>query len=263
MNTPDVFVAVDWSGSARPEGQRKHIWTSIAGEQSFNGLTRTELTSWLIENFAGRPVVVGLDFAFSFPVSFFRRRGCSDVRDLWLEAELHGEEWLQGCEAPFWGRPGRKCPQSHANEGFRKTDREIRVGGVSPKSPLQIGGAGAVGTGSIRGMPFLRRVQSAGFSIWPFDPPRLPMVMEIYPRLLTGPVNKGQASARADYLMGSEFNVLSAAEKTAAEASEDAFDAIVSALRMRGCAADFAELRQAEEPIELLEGRIWAPTQAN
>ena len=263
MKTPKRFVAVDWSGSARPEWQRKHIWTSIAGEQSFNGLTRVELASWLIENFASEPAVIGLDFAFSFPIAFFRRRGLSDVRDLWLEAERHGEKWLQECEAPFWGRPGKKCPASHANEGFRRTDREIRVGGVSPKSPLQIGGAGAVGTGSIRGMAVLRRLQAAGFSIWPFDVPKLPMVMEIYPRLLTGPVNKGKASARTSYLMSSEFDGLSDADRSAAEGSEDAFDAIVSALRMRGCAAQFAELRQAEDPIELLEGRIWAPRQGN
>jgi len=190
MKTPERFVAVDWSGSARPEDQKKHIWTSIAEERAFNGLTRTELTSWLIENFAGRPAVIGLDFAFGFPIAFFRQRGLSDVRELWRQAELQGEEWLQQCEVPFWGRSGRNCPQSHATEGFRKTDRSIRVGGISPKSPLQVGGAGAVGTGSVRGMPVLRRLQSAGLSIWPFDPPRLPMVLEIYPRLLTGPVTK-------------------------------------------------------------------------
>lgn len=259
MKTPKRFVAVDWSGSARPEGQRKHIWTSIAGERAFDGLTRAELASWLIENFAGEPAVIGLDFAFSFPVSFFKRRGLSDVRDLWRLAELEGEHWLRGCEAPFWGRPGKKCPASHVSEGFRRTDREIRVGGVSPKSPFQIGGAGAVGTGSIRGMPFLGKLQTAGFSLWPFDRPSLPMVVEIYPRLLTGPVNKKQASARAAYLMSSEFDGLSSAERSAAAGSEDAFDAIVSALRMRDCAPQFAELRKAEDTVELLEGRIWAP----
>ena len=263
MKTPERFVAVDWSGSARPEGQRKHIWTSVAGEQSFNGLTRVELASWLIKNFASGPAVIGLDFAFSFPIAFFRQRGLSDVRDLWRQAELHGEKWLHGCEAPFWGRPGKKCLARHASEGLRRTDRAIRVGGISPKSPLQIGGAGAVGTGSIRGMPFLRKLQLAGFSIWPFDPPRLPMVVEMYPRLLTGPVNKRQASARTAYLMSSEFDGLSSAERSAAEGSEDAFDAVVSAIRMRGCAAQFAELRQPEDPVELLEGRIWAPRQAN
>lgn len=259
MNSPQRFVAVDWSGSASPGGQRKHIWVSIAGERAFSGLTRGELCSWLTESFANQPSVIGLDFAFSFPVGFFRERGLSDVRDLWREAELHGEEWLARCEAPFWGRPGKRCPESHASEGFRKTDREIRVAGISPKSPLQNGGAGAVETGSIRGMPVLRKLQAAGFSIWPFDPPRLRVVLEIYPRLLTGPVNKGQESARAAYLKRDDFANLSEDERSAAENSEDAFDAIVSAVRMRNCAAQFSELRQATDPTELLEGRIWRP----
>ncbi|WP_109489197.1 DUF429 domain-containing protein [Occallatibacter savannae] len=259
MRTPERFVAVDWSGSAHPAGQRKHIWTSVAGEGAFSGFTRAELSRWIVETFAGQPAVIGLDFAFSFPVAFFRDRHLSTVGELWRAAEVHGETWLRQCEPPFWGRPGRKCPPGHAGEGFRRTDREIRVAGISPKSPLQIGGAGAVGTGSIRGMPVLRQLRSAGFSIWPFDPPSLPLILEIYPRLLTGPVNKSHQSARAAYLNRSEFQSLSAEDRLAAEGSEDAFDAIVSALRMRACAAQFPKLRQADDATELLEGRIWTP----
>lgn len=259
MKTPERFVAVDWSGSARPEGQRRHIWTSVAREAAFSGLTRNEVCAWIIESFSRQPAVIGLDFAFSFPVSFFRNRQLRDVRELWREAEDHGEDWLARCEAPFWGRPGKKCPPSHANDGFRRTDRQIRVAGISPKSPLQTGGAGAVGTGSIRGMPALRQLQDAGFSIWPFDPPSLPIVVEIYPRLLTGPVNKRQESARASYLERSEFQSLSAENRSAAVSSEDAFDAIVSALRMRERAAQFTKLKHSQDATEMLEGRIWTP----
>ena len=47
----------------------------------------------------------------------------------------------------------------------------------------------------------LRELQDAGFSVWPFDPPRLPLVVEIYPRWLTGPVNDvpGSSAGRARY----------------------------------------------------------------
>lgn len=263
MKTPEIFVAVDWSGNASPAGQKKHIWTAVAGERALSGLTREELCSWIIERFSGQPAVIGMDFAFSFPAGFLRDRGLSKVTDLWREAEVHGEAWLKRCEAPFWGRPGRKCPESHGTSGFRRTDRAIRVTGISPKSPLQIGGAGAVGTGSIRGMPVLRRLQAAGFSIWPFDSPSLPIVVEIYPRLLTGPVNKGQASARAAYLRRREFDNLRSENRSAAESSEDAFDAIVSAIRMQMCAAHFANLRQAADSVELLEGRIWNPDEGS
>lgn len=83
-------------------------------------------------------------------------------------------------------------------DDLRRTDREApAIGGIRPKSVFQIGGAGAVGTGSLRGMPILKRLRDAGFAVWPFDAPRWPCVVEIYPRLLTGAVNKGSAGARA------------------------------------------------------------------
>jgi len=59
--------------------------------------------------------------------------------------------------------------------------------------------------------------------------------------------------------MHSRFGDLSSDSRSAAESSEDAFDAIVSARRMRNHAAQFAELGQSTEPVELLEGRIWRP----
>lgn len=53
---------------------------------------------------------------------------------------------------------------------LRRTDRERpAVGGIRPTSGFQIGGAGAVGTGAVRGMPMLARLRAAGFAIWPFD----------------------------------------------------------------------------------------------
>ena len=38
---------------------------------------------------------------------------------------------------------------------------------VRPKSTFQIGGAGAVGTGSLRGMPHLLTLREAGCAVWP------------------------------------------------------------------------------------------------
>jgi hypothetical protein len=85
------------------------------------------------------------------------------------------------------------------------------------------------------------------------------MLVEIYPRLLTGPVVKSDAGARARYLGGPEYAGLPDAVRAEAAASEDAFDALVSALVMRGHAAEFARLRQAEDRRTLLEGAIWRP----
>ena len=86
-------------------------------------------------------------------------------------------------------------------------------------------------------MAALHRLTGAGFRIWPFDPMALPLVVEIYPRVLTGPVRKNRPSERERYLgrvpMRPDLGRLAAA-------SEDAFDAAVSAAVM---AARVEELR--------------------
>ncbi len=108
----------------------------------------------------------------------------------------------------------------------------------------------------------LGRLQAAGWSVWPFDPPRLPMLLEIYPRSLTGPVVKNSASAREAYLRQGRFNGLAPAVLAEAAGSEDAFDALVSGLVMREHAGEFERLRQAEGETARLEGAIWLPGSA-
>ena len=88
-----------------------------------------------------------------------------DVRpDIWRAAYRDGESWLTSAAEPFWGRTTKR-PQ-HPGDPLRRTERAI---GGSPRSIFQIGGAGAVGTGSIRGMRVLHELAEAGFTIWPFE----------------------------------------------------------------------------------------------
>jgi hypothetical protein len=82
----------------------------------------------------------------------------------------------------------------------------------------------------------------------------LPLVVEIFPRVLTGPVRKNSPSERERYLgtvpMRPDLGRLAAA-------SEDAFDAAVSAVVM---AARIDELRVLPDaPGYELEGKIWQP----
>jgi hypothetical protein len=223
-----------------------------------NGRSRSELLTHLIEQGHRQPnLIVGLDFAFSLPAWYLRQQGLSGVRELWALAANQCETWLSGTCAPFWGRAGSKRPD--AIEHFRRTELEVpQVSGIRPKSAFQIAGAGAVGTGSLRGMPILLKLAEAGFSIWPFDESGWPRVVEIYPRLLTREVAKSDPRATDAYLARQYPNMEAGFRRTAA-ASEDAFDAAVSALRMSEHLDELRSLRRAKDENTLLEGMIWTP----
>ena len=265
---PVRYIAVDWSGAAQVAAQRKHIVAAELCEGRISlslGRTRDELAGWLIERAAlDERLVVGLDFAFSYPAWFLRELGSMNVVDFWKLLTQRGETWLSSCSPPFWGRPRQPCPPGHRAEtwrGDRQTERasESRL----PSSPFQIGGAGAVGTGSLRGIPQLLTLREAGFSIWPFDPLRLPLVMEIYPRSFTGPVCKSSRSERERFLRTSfptnldRSIVLTPEDSALAAASEDAFDALCSVVGLERQQEEICQLDCAADAESLLEGAIF------
>ncbi len=252
-------VAVDWSG--RASGERRHLWTAEAHDGELlrlvAGRTRREVIDELVARVGETPgVVVGFDFSFSLPAWFLRDRGYASARALWDAAASDGDTWLRDCEPPFWGRPGRRRPDLPVH--LRRTEAELAaVGGIRPKSSFQIGGAGSVGTGSVRGFPALARLQDAGFAIWPFDAPaRPPVAVEIWPRTFTGPVVKSDAAARAAYL-DQHFPELARDLRDAAVNSEDAFDAAVSAVVMSQHEAPLRALPALDDAR--LEGWVWGP----
>ena len=223
-----------------------------------SGRDRQEVVTHLIEDANAHPdVVIGLDFAFSFPSWFAEREGAKSSEDVWKLVARHGEEWLRDCPPPFWGRPGRKKPTGL--ELLRKTEKQASdLESSFPKSVFQIGGAGAVGTGSIRGIPHVAALRREGFSIWPFHEVKSPLVIEIYPRLLTGPVNKSDYSARKESLTRRFFEIDDVLAGKAAS-SEDAFDAAISAVVMARHLDELSALTASRDPAELLEGKMWWP----
>jgi hypothetical protein len=255
-------IAIDWSGAAT--GAESRIWLAEARDGEIIrlecGRSRDSVAEHIIAESKRTPeLVVGLDFAFGLPKWFLTERGLADGPALWELVSREGEQWLASCEPPFWGRPGRGRPQ--LSDDLRRTDREApAIGGIRPKSVFQIGGAGAVGTGSLRGMPVLKRLRDAGFAVWPFDPPRWPLVIEIYPRVLTGAVNKGNAEARSEYLRR-VYPSLDRDIAARAASSEDAFDAAVSALVMAGHLTGLDSLAEIDDEQLRSEGMIWAPRQ--
>lgn len=256
-------IAVDWSGAR--SGAKSRIWLAdVCGgrlSRLESGRTRREVIAYLIEVARTSPnLVVGLDFAFSFPHRFVQERGAQSIETLWHLVAEHGEEWLAECEPPFWGRPGKPRPNLPEDEHYRCTELcAASAKKASPKSVFQIGGAGAVGTGSIRGMPHLANLAAEGFSIWPFHEVRTPMAIEIYPRLLTGPVNKSDFSERRAHLAAECSPEIGGGLACKAASSEDAFDAAVSAVVMSRHIDEIATLTRSPDEVGLIEGAIWWP----
>jgi predicted nuclease with RNAse H fold len=260
------IIAIDWSGRSGRD-QRRTLWLAETIDGEFvrleNGRTRAEIIEVLVAEQDHDPhLVVGLDFAFSLPAWYLRDRGLT-ARTLWValaeEALTPGmrrlglAHWLNTPEPPFWTTGGAHrllAPE----QKFRRTEHEVRAPGFQPKSVFQLVGAGQVGRGSLYGMQALHRLAASGFRIWPFDAPGLPLVVEIFPRLLTGAVTKNRQHDRERYLaalaMPSELRRLAAT-------SEDAFDAAVSALVMTASVDELVGLHH--EPDYALEGRIWQP----
>jgi hypothetical protein len=223
-NAPGVprILAVDWSGAR--VGEHRAIWLAEARAGRLvrleSGRDREQLVAHLLQEAQRDPdLVVGLDFAFSLPEWFLHAQGIDDVSNAWDLVSREAEAWLRHPEPPFWRT--RKPP----GNGFRRTELEC---GGRPKSVFQLVGAGQVGTGSLRGIPFLPRLRER-FAIWPFDAPRLPLLVEIYPRL--------HLDGAGDF------------------PNEHARDAAASALAMSHWAGDWHRLPR--NSAYALEGRIW------
>jgi hypothetical protein len=259
-------MAIDWSGRSGPD-QRGALWLAEAVDGELvrleGGRTRAEVVEVLIAEAERDPnLIVGFDFAFSLPAWYLQVRRLTP-RQLWaLVADealtpamrRYGlARWMNAPEAPFW-----TMSQDHARllpeQEFRRTENDMRLPGVQPKSVFQLVGAGQVGRGSLYGMQALHRLTGAGFHVWPFDRPAVPLIVEIFPRILTGPVRKSSQSGRARYLQAVP---LPPELRRLAAGSEDAFDAAISAVVMAARVEELTAL--PEQPGYAIEGKIWAP----
>ena len=131
---------------------------------------------------------------------------------------------------------------------------------------MEARGAGAVGTGSLRAMPWLLKLWENGFRVWPFEDsdPEKPLLVEMYTRLLTGAVKKSNALARKAYLkerrkLDALYAGISRGVIAKAEGSEDGFDALVCCIEMVRWQAEFAGLKATRDERFLLEGITWRP----
>ena len=250
-------IAIDWSGEQKPN---EKIWAAVAVGSRLEVLqmkkSREDAIDWLIEQLKQQPnTIAGLDFAFSMPAWFVRKHGCDNAIDFWAVAEREGEHWLKYCPYPFWGCKGTRKPRNCDCKLFRETEKAVRnpAEKASPTSTFQLVGPSQVGRGSIRGMPFLTQLRSAGIAVWPFDEPRQEqaVVVEIYPRLFMGKLKKSNQAERRRFLED-RYPDMEPEHRDCAVKSDDAFDAAVSALALATRRATPRLLANAK-----LEGQFW------
>jgi hypothetical protein len=86
-------------------------------------------------------------------------------------------------------------------------------------------------------------------------------VVEVYPRACTGAVVKSRPEARAG-LLDARYPRLPAGVRERAVGSEDAFDALVTALVMAEHADELASLDPPDHPAAAREGWMWCPRDA-
>jgi hypothetical protein len=264
--TTPTCIAIDWSGDATAAGQRRKIVAATVRDgrviEVESGRTRAEVVARVhatanaaAPTNAGGPVFVGFDFSFSVPHWFARDNGCRSVDAVWAFVAERGEAWLRECPPPFWGRPGTRCT-IETHDRFRACEHRLREQHRQPKSLFQVGGAGAVGTGSLRGMPWLAWLRARGVAIWPFDPVGRTTALEVYPSLHAS-VATNDRRGRAAHLDSVPATVLAGPDRRAAIASDDAFDAVVTALAMWERRDTLLSLPVATDEITLLEGDVW------
>jgi hypothetical protein len=228
--TVGLTLGIDWSGDARAETEPSlKLWIAEAVDGELRALTpasRHGAVDSIVAaaDRAGDDLLCGLDFSFAYPAWFMEERGFRTGPDLWARYEE-----LDPGQPPFYGGKATSAPPLERR--FRVTELALKAAGHHCGSTFQVSGPGSVGTGTLRGLPHLARLAASGLRVWPFDARPGPVVAEVYPRLFTGPVVKSRAAARAAAWEAAAVPA-PAALRELAVASEDAFDAALTAVAL-------------------------------
>lgn len=218
---PDRIAILDWSAAGRPRQGKDSIWLGLSDGSASNPPTRArafEALATLVEDSLtrGETLLVGADFAFGYPAGFARaltgRPGALAVWD-WLfrhveDAPDNASNRIDLAAAinarmpgagPFWFNPLRRevagltrkrpAPDAMAFAEHRRADATAK----GAQSVWKLGGAGAVGSQVLTGLPVLERLRRTfpgRIAVWPFEAVTAPVVLaEVFPSLLAAEVN--------------------------------------------------------------------------
>jgi len=208
MSGFDAFVAIDWSGAKGPGYKGIAVAMCAPGGappylvRPGHRWTRTEIAEWLEGKLQGAErLLVGFDFAFAWPLGARGYRGLDgtstwSVFDLWdaIEDSSGGEDDF-GCQAVvdhkrfaplFWTDKDRIMPMDW-RPGIRQAECAcIGETGARPESVFKLVGPKQVGKAALTGMRVLRHLRIGNedrVSVWPYEPARDSVLVEIFPTL--------------------------------------------------------------------------------
>jgi hypothetical protein len=261
----NYFVGIDWSGDkkrwqrglkiacARPGSSAPEL---VSGQGVNGRWSRTEAVRWIGELVEKERALIGLDFAFGFPVSEFSlnweyvEKLCSADSNFYggqffraasaRHAHLINSRWLSG--------------RAYSSANLRATERAARLTtGATPQSIFNAVGAAQVGPSSTSGMRVLlhlRQTHGDKISIWPFDhlDDDRSLIVEIFPRYF--PLSRGLSPKLSDHvLLNAALKEFGSQPVETAPKSEDEGDALLSAAALRSLSADYNLFKVASEYV--------------
>jgi len=269
---PRRCVGVDWSGAAGRRAAARAIWLAVVEDGRLvaleTGRDRTDTTDRLIELvFAEPETAIGLDFCFSAPRWFLDASGMRSAGELWRWAAAgiaRDPGFVRSLAPPFWG-PGIRPRPAAGGDPLRRTEHAVRRPGAQPSSFFKLSGPGSVGAQALYGMPELLKLCDVGVSIWPFDEPRLPVAVEVFPRALARLVapeaTRLTGAGLRQAVVAQQADLLGGFAGTIAE-NQDACDAALSALALGRAGDLLGQLARDRAAADPREGEIFVPVPA-
>ena len=219
MNRFDTIAIVDWSGGndTGPSSKKDAIWIGIerAGDVTTHYMRNRHIAEEFlhqlirVERDNGRRIFIGFDFPFGYPDGFGRAlTGSDNPFALWDWFAEHLQDSPKGNNrfdlaaqinhrfpgvGPFWfnglAREIEGLPKKDTREGHGMAERracELQARGAF--TCWQMGGAGAVGSQVMTGLPILARLRAAfagDVAVWPFEPLDAGVaIVEVWPSLI-------------------------------------------------------------------------------
>ena len=211
MSGFDVFIGVDYSGAqgaasrlpglqvfaTRPGILGAERWSSPTPSNNGQRInwSRREIAERLRDEARrGTRFLAGIDHAFSFPVSYFRRyrleTWAAFLADFCVHWPTRGDHvYVDFVRDGSLFRDGEAPPpgqRTGANDEFRMTERWTS----SAKSVFRLDGQGTVGKSTLAGIPWLEWLRTEvgdRVHFWPFDgwtpTPGPSVITEVYPSL--------------------------------------------------------------------------------